>query len=416
MSNKPSARDINILVQLSSTINSSLDIAEVLSSAMRSVEELVDAEVSSIFEVDDASNELFFRVAQADETDKTKKIRMKMGEGVAGWVASSGEPLIVPDTQIDKRFSFKVDSITGFKTKSIIALPIKNRGRLIGVLEALNKRGGRPFGHEDLEALTIVVNQIGIAMVNAKLYERLQEKFSLTQAELKRTQEQLLRSERLAALGQLSQGVAHEVRNPIMSIGGFARRIKNKLHPDDRLVAYVDIILSETDRLETMVKEVERYTSVPDAVIRPVKVSTLLHNALSVWKKKHRVDNLEINLQTPPEDPIVSVDKEQMAQAVTELLCNSAEAMPDGGSISISARWESNWLAISVKDNGPGIAPEDLPRIFDPFFTAKTKGAGLGLTTVNRIVTNHGGKVKVSSKTGAGTEVKLRVPRFSEGK
>ncbi len=144
-----------------------------------------------------------------------------MGEGVAGWVASSGEPMIVPDTQIDKRFSFKVDSITGFKTKSIIALPIKNRGRLIGVLEALNKRGGRPFGHEDLEALTIVVNQIGIAMVNAKLYERLQEKFSLTQAELKMTQEQLLRSERLAASGQLSQGVAHEVRNPIMSIGGF---------------------------------------------------------------------------------------------------------------------------------------------------------------------------------------------------
>jgi len=107
---------------------------------MRSVEELVDAEVSSIFEVDDASNELFFRVAQADETDKTKKVRMKMGEGVAGWVASSGEPLIVPDTQIDKRFSFKVDAITGFKTKSIIALPIKNRGRLIGVLEALNKQ------------------------------------------------------------------------------------------------------------------------------------------------------------------------------------------------------------------------------------------------------------------------------------
>ncbi len=128
------------------------------------------------------------------------------------------------------------------------------------------------------------------------------------------------------------------------------------------------------------------------------------------------MDNLEINLQMPPEDPIVSVDKEQMAQAVTELLCNSAEAMPDGGSISVSAGWESNWLAISVKDNGPGIAPEDLPRIFDPFFTAKTKGAGLGLTTVNRIVTNHGGKVKVSSKTGAGTEVKLRVPRFSEGK
>ena len=166
MPKKQTQKEIETLVQLSSTINSSLDIAEVLKSAMRFVEELMDAEVSSIFEVDDAKNELFFRVVRGEGARKAKEIRMKMGEGVVGWVASSCEPVIASDTEKDKRFSTKVDSITGFKTKSIIALPIKNKGRLIGVLEVLNKRGGGPFTQDDLNLLTIAVNQIGIALVN----------------------------------------------------------------------------------------------------------------------------------------------------------------------------------------------------------------------------------------------------------
>jgi signal transduction histidine kinase len=105
-----------------------------------------------------------------------------------------------------------------------------------------------------------------------------------------------------------------------------------------------------------------------------------------------------------------------MANALIKLLCNSADAMPDGGTISISIYWEGNCLVISIKDEGAGIDSKDLPRIFDPFFTAKPQGSGLGLTTVNRIVRDHGGQVKVSSKAGAGTEVKLCIPRFSDCK
>jgi sigma-B regulation protein RsbU (phosphoserine phosphatase) len=105
MSHKQPEKKIEILVQLSTTVNSSLDITEVLSSAMGFVEELMDAEASSIFEVDDATNELFFRVVRGEGAYKAKEIRLKMGEGVVGWVANSGEPAIVPDTQKDERFS-----------------------------------------------------------------------------------------------------------------------------------------------------------------------------------------------------------------------------------------------------------------------------------------------------------------------
>ncbi|MBC8421043.1 MAG: GAF domain-containing protein [Desulfobacterales bacterium] len=414
MSKAQSSKKIEMLVQLSSVINSSLDIVEVLNNAIRFVEELIDAEGSSIFEVDDTTNELFFRVLRGEAVHRAKEIRMKFGEGVVGWVAVSGEPVIISDTEKDARFSSKVDLITGLITKSIIALPIKNKGSLIGILELINKRGSTPFNAEDLEVLTIVANQIGIAIANAKLYERLQEKFSLTRAELKKTQEQLIRSERLSALGQLSQGVAHEVRNPVMSIGGFARRLKNKLQHDKTLGGYADIIIKEAARLEQMVKDIEQYATMSEPDIHVMKLSTLLQYTLTTWEREPYAGKIEIKLQSPPEDPTISADKAQMAQALINLFRNSAEAMPDGGTISVSSSWEGNYLAICVKDNGPGIGPEDLPRIFDPFFTAKPKGSGLGLTAVNRIVSDHRGEVKVSSKPNTGTEVKLYLPRFSD--
>ncbi len=412
MTRKRTAREIETIVHLSSIINSSLDITEVLDNSMRLAEELMDAEVCSIFEVDHERNELFFRLARRDPRRKTQAIRMKMGEGIVGWVASSGEPLVVPDTEKDNRFSAKVDSLTGFITRSIIALPIKHREQILGVLEVLNKRGPDAFDSEDLEVLAIVASQIGIAIQNAKLYTRLRQQFTLTEAELKETQARLLRSERLAALGQLAQGIAHEVRNPVTSIGGFAKRLKKALPENDPVAHYVDIILKETSRLEQMVQDLEQFTRMPKPEIRQARLLAILQSALKVWEMEDRSDQIEVNMETLPEDPAVFVDRELMEQALINLLRNARDAMPHGGIISISTSWEDKWLVLSIKDTGSGIASEELPRIFDPFFTSKTRGSGLGLTTVNRIVNEHGGEVEILSTPGDGTEARILLPPF----
>jgi len=410
MSSARPSKDMEALVELSTLINSSLDIFEVLNRAMRFVETFIGTEGSSIFELDQTTNELFFRVLSGHETHTVREIRLKMGEGVAGWVARTGEPLIVQDTDKDPRFSTKVDLITGFKTRSIIALPIRNKGRFIGVLELVNKRGPSPFTRDDLEFLTVAANQIGIAIVNARLYKRLHERFTLTQAELKKAQEQLVRTERLSALAELSAGVAHEVRNPVMSIGGFARRLKNRLQTDATLETYVDIILKEAERLEQMVKAVEAYTSMPEPDLHEVKLSNLLQHTFSLWEEHPEAKYVDTCLIPLSEDPTLYLDKDQMALALINLLQNAAEVMPGGGTISVSTGWEDHYLVICIKDNGPGIAPEDLPRIFDPFFTAKSKGSGLGLTTVNRVVNAHRGQIKVWSEQGRGTEFKIHLP------
>jgi signal transduction histidine kinase len=258
-----------------------------------------------------------------------------------------------------------------------------------------------------VEVLELVANQIGTAMDNARLYGKLREKAALTEAELKETQNRLLRAERLAALGQLSQGVAHEVRNPVMTIGGFARRLLKALKPGDPSAQYAEIILQETGRLEKMVSDVDQYTKMPEPVLKEWLLSDLVHAAVQLWQEDMAREDVRIEIMLPPDDPTLYADREQMVRAFFHLMRNASDAMPHGGSISISADWDGHRLSLRVRDTGTGIASEDLPRIFDPFFTSKTRGSGLGLTTVNRIVSEHGGEVKVSSQPEQGTEVEL---------
>ena len=409
-----STKKIDSLFQLSSMINSSLDINEVLDNSMRVVEELIDAEASSIFEIDFEKNELFFRLVRGTSDGRTRKIRMKMGEGTAGCVASTGDALIVIDTKKDKRFSKKVDKLTGFKTRSIIAVPIRNRGRITGVLEVLNKRGIHSFDGNDLELVTIVAHQIGSAIENAKLYSRLKDKFELTESELKKSQSNLIQAECLAALGELSKGVAHVIRNPVMSIGGYARRIRKKFALDSPAQKYIDLILSETERLAKIAEDVREYTSMPNPHCTQVRLSVLLQRVLTDWKQMKSSEDITIDVQQIPEDPLVFVDMDLMSKAVIHLLSNAQHAVSKGETIVLSTSWEDKWLSISIRDSGTGIAAEELPFVFDPFFTTNTYGSGLGLTTVHRIVSGHRGEVKIVSDYGVGTEVKIFLPPFQD--
>ena len=139
-------------------------------------------------------------------------------------------------------------------------------------------------------------------------------------------------------------------------------------------------------------------------------MSALFEHVLSLWEQEPGAQHAEIQMSQPPEDPTLYLDKAQISIALINLLRNAADVMPDGGTIAISSFWERDFLVISVKDEGPGIDAADLPRIFDPFFTAKAQGSGLGLTTVNRIVSDHRGEIKVWSRPGEGTEFKIYLP------
>jgi len=413
LSPKGSDNDVRALARLSSLVNSSLDLTEVLDNAMNYVEELMNAETSSIFEVDYEREELRFRLARGKWGSKAQEIRLAMGEGIAGRAAQEGKPILVPDIEQDKRFTPRVDAHTGFKTRSIICVPIKHKGRLIGVLEVLNKRGG-PFDEDDVELLTVVSNQIGIAMENARLYERLRERFTLTAEELKKTQQRVIHSERMVALASLSQGVAHEVRNPVMSIGGFAKRIQQKLPPDNPVYKYADIIIKETARLEKMVQDIEDYTKMRQPGFGEVNLGGLVKHALEDWQANQGLAKIDIRLDLPDDETTFPADEELLRLVLNNLFQNAAEAMAGEGILSVVAYSEAGHVVIRVADTGRGIPSEKLPLIFDPFFTSNTQGSGLGLTTVDRIVSGHHGAISVNSTPGEGAEFRIQLPLYPD--
>jgi len=404
--------DLRNLVQLSSLVNSSLDTQEAMNNALMSVERSLNAEVSSIFEVDKVQGELFFRLARGSGAEKIKTLRLKIGEGIAGWVAQTEKPLICPDPCRDARFAPQFDARSGYQTRSILCVPLKSRDRLIGVLEVLNKKGGLGFSDDDLEILIMLGNMIGPALENAQLYSRLKEKLSLTMEELKMVEDRLLQTERLAALGKLSQGVAHEVRNPVIIIGGFARRLQKRLAAADPAQEMLGPILQSTHRLEQMVAEIEAFTVLLEPDLKPRDLGRVVDQVLAGSAEALEQHRITLERRVPQDLPRIPLDEDLMSQALRHLIDNAMESMPDGGRLTLTVTPEPKGLRLTLQDTGVGIPPEDLPYLFDPFFSSKPEGTGMGLTKVHQVIRNHRGEIRITSKPGEGAEVDLWLPRW----
>jgi len=403
-------RELDTILKFSALINSSLNIEVVLDNAMKWAEEFMDAEASSVYELDDEKNELFIRLARGEKKDPLKGIRLKIGEGIAGWVVETGQPMVIQDVSQEKRFSDKFDKLTGFKTRAMISVPLILRDNTIGALQVLNKKSKNPFTKADLELLTSMAQLIAVAMENARLYHRLEEKFELTAQELKTAQEKLIRSERLVAMGHLVQGVAHEIRNPITTIGGFALRLKRKLDENHKFQHYIDIILDETARLERLVKQVRELADVQSASLTPDSIGPVIDDVLDRFEHLATKQNVELIKSIDGDTPHTMIDPLQLVTALSNIMENALESMPDGGTLELKVNRDNDHIMIIVRDTGFGIGWENLDSVYDPFVTSKTRGAGLGLTMVHQIIMNHHGEIKINSKADEGTVVTVRLP------
>lgn len=409
-------RELHTILKFSALVNSSLKIESVLDNAMKWAEEFIDAEASSIYELDEERDELFVRLARGEKKAPVKNIRLKRGEGIAGWVLETGRPRVIHDVRKEKRFDGRYDRITGFYTRSMICVPLVLRGKSVGVIQVLNKKSPEPFSEADLEILTSMSQQIAVAMENAKLYERLEEKFELTARELKEVQNRLIRSERLAAMGHLVNGVAHEIRNPITIIGGFSRRIKEITSKKNTgLQRYADIILSETSRLERLVEKVHELIDVQSASLSPGRLQPVIEQVLNRFETLSKKQHVEIQTFIDRDLPVIQMDSSQMITALSNIFENAFESMSENGRIVFKVRRDrKNRIVFSVQDFGSGIPQEQQDSIYDPFVTSKTRGAGLGLTMVHQIVMNHHGELKIASQKNEGTTVTIRLPIHHE--
>jgi len=403
-------REVATILRSSALINSSLNFEQVLDNAMKWAEEFMGAEASTVYELEDRSNELVVRLARGEKKGPVERITLKVGEGIAGTVVKTGKPMVIQDVSQEKKFADNIDKITGFRTKSAICVPLLLRNRPMGALQVINKKSGEPFNRSDLEILFAIAQHVSIAMENANLYRRLEESFAVTTQELRITQEKLIRTERLASMSNLVQGVAHEIRNPITTIGGFAHRIKKELGDNRKLDKYVDIILEETARLEHIVKRVHDFTETQSYSPTQTKIELVMEGVLSAAMPLANQLGVRIVKEIAPDLPLARLDSGQLTLALANIVENALEAMPQGGTLSLKALREDRSLIITIKDTGCGIPKDQLTAIYDPFVTSKSKGVGLGLTLVHQVVSNHHGDIRISSEVQKGTVVTITLP------
>lgn len=230
--------------------------------------------------------------------------------------------------------------------------------------------------------------------------------------EIKRLQEQVRRNERLSALGNLAAGIAHEIRNPLSSIKGFATYLAGKIKTEGPDKDAAKVMIQEVDRLNRVVSELLEFAKPGQPVLKNEDVNAVIERALRLCGSDASGKGVEVRFQKDEALPLVPLDAERMTQALLNLFLNAIQAMERNGVLEVSARREGSpgRLAVRIADTGKGISPDVIANIFNPYFTTRPSGTGLGLAIVHRVVEGHGGEIKVESQPGTGTTFTILLP------
>ncbi|MBI5584737.1 MAG: PAS domain-containing protein [Deltaproteobacteria bacterium] len=292
----------------------------------------------------------------------------------------------------------------------------------------LRKKGGRqfmanisfaPLVHEENRFLLIALRDVTARRVREGQIRELEERYRKLLAERNRLEDQVTRSTKLAAIGELAAGIAHEINNPLGIILGFAQDILEEIPPDHPFFESVKIIEQETARCSEVVKNLLDFARLRPPQMAAVDISRLLNDSVVLLKPKLAKNKIQVKRIIPKRVPLMKVDPQLIQQAVLNVMLNAIQAMPYGGDLSLrikltnheSSGTKAPRIKILIADTGPGIPDEIQNRIFDPFFTTKgSKGTGLGLSVCQRIIEDHGGRVEVESREKTGTTLILNLP------
>ncbi len=295
---------------------------------------------------------------------------------------------------------------------AVVAVPLLFEQRLLGFLALGEKHSGRAYTTDDLALLHTLANQAAVAVQNARAYRALAE----ANRDLRAARDQLVESERLAAIGELSAAVAHGIRNPVAGIKTAAELAIADAAPADPLrESFVDI-LTEADALESRISELLDFARPFAPHYAPADLSGIVQGALHLMRRQLGERTITVAAELANALPPYELDEAQIEQVCLALFTNAVEAMPSGGTLTVQvARGGDDTAVLTVADTGHGIPADELPKVFRLFYTRKARGTGVGLATVKRIVEGHHGRIAVASTMGIGTEFRVTLPRRPHG-
>jgi signal transduction histidine kinase len=290
-----------------------------------------------------------------------------------------------------------------------LVVPLIALNRLTGMLFLSDKEDGTAYSRAEIDALLMLAGQASFAVENAVMTQFQEERLK-----------KLFHADKLATVGELAAGAAHEIRNPLTSIRSTVQFLKKDLPPEKH--GYVEGVIEEVDRIDGIIRGLLSLSKSSELHLSRVDLREALQQTLLLLDPELKRNRIAVNQQMMIGDPTVEADHAQVRQVFLNVLLNSVQSMPGGGTITVhmadrpdGKREESiESVRVTLSDNGPGMPEETIRRVFDPFFTTKENGTGLGLSITYGIVHGHGGEIDIASKTDPsshGTSVTIRLPR-----
>jgi two-component system NtrC family sensor kinase len=405
------ACELDMLHRAGQGLNASLDMDQALAITLEKTCTLLQVDAGSIWLVDPETGELVCHSAIGPHRELMPGWRLGPGEGLVGWVAHNGHSTIVPDVQVDNRYHRDIEQKTGLILRSFLGVPLRVKEGIIGAIEVLSSEPNR-FLPTDLALLESVVMSAAIALENARLYRDLQQRME----ELQRTQAQLIQSAKMAAIGELAAGVAHELNNPLTAVLGFSELLLEHTEPDDPNWPRLEAIARQAIRARDIVANLLSFSRQTEFHREISDLNQVLQDALGLIRLRLKISGIVIREHYAMDLPPILMDTGRMKQVFLNIITNALHAMPKGGKLTVSSEQVGDEVAARVADTGEGIAAEHLPNIFEPFFTTRSigKGSGLGLSVGLGIVQDHGGRIEVETQVGNGSTFTVWLPVHGE--
>ena len=420
------------LLEVSRKINSQLNLQMLLDEIMDLAIGLLHAEKGLIL-LRNESKELTVQVARHMDKHSIADV-VELSRSIIKKVEEEGKSVLLQNVP-DSGDIPSTSSMIRYKIKSVICVPLRTKNKLIGTIYLDTTKSEHFFKKEDLEFLEGFANLAGIAVENAKNYQEVEElvkertsDLETAYEELQATQTQLIRSEKMASLGQLVAGVAHEINTPLGSISSNAdmfistfAKLRNRLQSledsPDEILKPIKILedLSQvnkmaSDRIKKIVGTLKNFARLDEEEFKIVDIHEGIDSTLSLTAHLYR-DRIEV-VKEYGNLPKINCHPSQLNQVFMNTLVNACQSIKGKGTITIKTRFSAGNIHLQFSDTGVGIAPENLAKIFDPGFTTKGVGVGtgLGLSISYKIIEEHGGKIDVYSKVGQGTTFTLHLP------
>jgi two-component system NtrC family sensor kinase len=401
-------RQLTILSAVGKSVVSLMDIEELLARIVEAGVYVTEAEEGFLLLVDRDSGDLYLRAGKNLGSDQALGLRLKVDDSLAGQVVQTGKPVRRGGKSAGRDFKVK----TGYLVKSLLHVPLLLRGEVIGVLSVDNQISDLVFTDEHQYLLSTLADYAAVSIENATLYEELREKMR----DLEVSQQELVQSSKLAAIGTLAAGVAHEFNNLLAAISGHTELalISDEM---DEIKRSLQVVVDTVDRAKGITSNLLTFARRREPRMEKADVREAVESPLTLLERDLQKSGIEV-VRKFSEVPQIVCDSGQISQVCLNMLTNARDAMIDkGGILTVEIGRDGDDVLIGFSDTGTGIKDGILEKLFEPFVTSKgalgggtIAGTGLGLSVAHGIVTSHGGTIDVDTESGRGSTFTVRLP------